>query len=118
MPLPTVGGAVTCAPAAAGVATPDGSGMVWSGTVLVPSDPHGAEFVVTISVDLDPGIHGASRRERELRRDGRAAEGAPLLREYGVNSSIEGSNPSLSAICRAQLTPGRSGLDNLRPTRP
>ncbi len=33
------------------------------------------------------------------RRDGREAEGAPLLREYGVNSSIEGSNPSLSAIC-------------------
>ena len=33
-----------------------------------------------------------------LRRDGRAAEGAPLLREYGVKSSIEGSNPSLSAI--------------------
>jgi hypothetical protein len=31
-------------------------------------------------------------------RDGRVAEGAPLLREYGVNSSIEGSNPSLSAI--------------------
>ena len=31
------------------------------------------------------------------RRDGRVAEGAPLLREYGVNSSIEGSNPSLSA---------------------
>ncbi len=30
-------------------------------------------------------------------RDGRAAEGAPLLREYGVYSSIEGSNPSLSA---------------------
>ena len=30
-------------------------------------------------------------------RDGRVAEGAPLLREYGVNSSIEGSNPSLSA---------------------
>ena len=25
------------------------------------------------------------------------AEGAPLLREYGVDSSIEGSNPSLSA---------------------
>ena len=31
------------------------------------------------------------------RRDGREAEGAPLLREYGVISSIEGSNPSLSA---------------------
>ena len=26
------------------------------------------------------------------------AEGAPLLREYGVNSFIEGSNPSFSAI--------------------
>jgi serine protease Do len=31
-------------------------------------------------------------------RDGRAAEGAPLLREYEVKSFIEGSNPSLSAI--------------------
>ncbi len=27
-------------------------------------------------------------------------EGAPLLREYGVKSSIEGSNPSLSATSR------------------
>ena len=27
----------------------------------------------------------------------REAEGAPLLREYGVKSSIEGSNPSVSA---------------------
>ena len=35
---------------------------------------------------------------RTIRRVGRVAEGAPLLREYGVNSSIEGSNPSLSAI--------------------
>ncbi len=32
-----------------------------------------------------------------LWRGGRVAEGAPLLREYGVNPSIEGSNPSLSA---------------------
>ena len=32
------------------------------------------------------------------RRDGREAEGAPLLREYRVCSPIEGSNPSLSAI--------------------
>ena len=31
-------------------------------------------------------------------RDGREAEGAPLLREYRANNSIEGSNPSLSAI--------------------
>lgn len=30
-------------------------------------------------------------------RDGREAEGAPLLREYGVKNLIEGSNPSLSA---------------------
>ena len=30
-------------------------------------------------------------------RDGRAAEGAPLLREYGFKKPIEGSNPSLSA---------------------
>ncbi len=34
----------------------------------------------------------------EFWRVGREAEGAPLLREYGVNSSIEGSNPSLSAM--------------------
>ena len=33
-----------------------------------------------------------------LRRGGRVAEGAPLLREYGVCSLIEGSNPSFSAI--------------------
>ena len=39
----------------------------------------------------------AGRYEATNWRDGRAAEGAPLLREYGVNSSIEGSNPSLSA---------------------
>ena len=31
------------------------------------------------------------------RSDARVAEGAPLLREYRVKSSIEGSNPSLSA---------------------
>ena len=31
-------------------------------------------------------------------RDGRVAEGAPLLREYRDHISIEGSNPSLSAI--------------------
>ena len=36
-------------------------------------------------------------RNQEFWRAGRAAEGAPLLREYGVCSSIEGSNPSLSA---------------------
>ena len=34
----------------------------------------------------------------QIRRDGREAEGAPLLREYLVKSWIEGSTPSLSAI--------------------
>jgi hypothetical protein len=34
---------------------------------------------------------------KKTRRDGREAEGAPLLRAYRGNS-IEGSNPSLSAI--------------------
>ena len=34
---------------------------------------------------------------RVFRRLAREAEGAPLLREYGVKSSIEGSNPSVSA---------------------
>jgi hypothetical protein len=34
---------------------------------------------------------------KKTRRDARAAEGAPLLREYRVKSLIEGSNPSLSA---------------------
>ena len=37
------------------------------------------------------------------RRDGREAEGAPLLREYTVKSCIEGSNPSLTAIFYASI---------------
>ncbi len=40
---------------------------------------------------------------RDIRRAGRVAEGAPLLRVYGL-TPIEGSNPSLSAI-REQGTP-------------
>lgn len=38
-----------------------------------------------------------------VRRLGRVAEGAPLLRVYRVYSSIEGSNPSVSAICLSLL---------------
>ena len=34
---------------------------------------------------------------RPVRRDGREAEGGGLLNRYRVKSSIEGSNPSLSA---------------------
>jgi hypothetical protein len=37
------------------------------------------------------------------------AEGAPLLREYGYKTPIEGSNPSLSA----KLKRPRKGLFNL-----
>ena len=37
------------------------------------------------------------------RRVARAAEGAPLLREYRVKSLIEGSNPSLSATSEKTL---------------
>ena len=37
------------------------------------------------------------RVDEEYRRGAREAEGAPLLREYRVKNSIEGSNPSLSA---------------------
>ena len=33
---------------------------------------------------------------RDLRRDAREAEGAPLLREYVGKTCIEGSNPSFS----------------------
>ncbi len=36
------------------------------------------------------------------------AEGAPLLREYGVKSSIEGSNPSFTAIFICCMTVGLS----------
>ena len=50
-------------------------------------------------------------RQSVFRRGGRVAEGAPLLREYGVNSSIEGSNPSLSAIFQKT---GPSGLFSKR----
>jgi hypothetical protein len=42
-------------------------------------------------------------------RGGREAEGAPLLREYGVKSSIEGSNPSLSANHLSGGSDGPSG---------
>jgi hypothetical protein len=35
------------------------------------------------------------------RRDAREAEGARLLSEYPAKNGIEGSNPSLSAMCVA-----------------
>lgn len=42
-------------------------------------------------------LRGEDKVVKDIRRDGRVAEGAPLLREYGL-TPIEGSNPSLSAI--------------------
>ena len=46
-------------------------------------------------IGADPVFFAA--RDFAFRRLAREAEGAPLLREYGVKSSIEGSNPSVSA---------------------
>ena len=48
-----------------------------------------------------------ARSHCATRRLAREAEGAPLLREYGVKSSIEGSNPSVSAssAVRQQIAP-------------
>ena len=64
----------------------------------IPDTRQGEFFVILpiISVDFIL-VRDKLLRYRFRRRDGRAAEGAPLLREYGVYSSIEGSNPSLSA---------------------
>jgi hypothetical protein len=45
-------------------------------------------------------LHSAARPERAIRRGGRAAEGTRLLSEYGVYSSIRGSNPLLSVFSR------------------
>ena len=42
------------------------------------------------------GLPATDAVQRKLARE---AEGAPLLREYRVKSSIEGSNPSVSASC-------------------
>lgn len=36
-------------------------------------------------------------------RSGRVVEGAPLLREYGAKSLIEGSNPSFSGNLETEL---------------
>ena len=55
-------------------------------------------------------------RLRRLRRHAREAEGAPLLREYGVKSSIEGSNPSVSASCE-MLYRGSASSFSLRNTK-
>jgi hypothetical protein len=46
---------------------------------------------------MDAHVSRNDVKKKRLRRGAREAEGAPLLREYRVKSSIEGSNPSLSA---------------------
>ena len=68
--------------------------------------------------------HGLVAIMPPLWRDGREAEGAPLLREYRVKSLIEGSNPSLSAIHRNMhisavfIDAKTSGTYSTHPTRP
>ncbi len=42
------------------------------------------------------------------------AEGAPLLREYGANNSIEGSNPSLSAMDEPRVAEPGAGYRRVR----
>ena len=53
---------------------------------------------------LFPGRYGL------IWRGGRAAEGAPLLREYRGTTSIEGSNPSLSASRPPYCSDGRRAV--------
>src|SRR5690554_5824946 len=53
----------------------------------------------------NPSPSAITRWFRNPWRGGRAAEGAPLLREYRGKTSIEGSNPSLSA----NQSPRRAG---------
>src|SRR3546814_8928641 len=50
--------------------------------------------------------------DRQVRRVARVAEGAPLLREYRVYSSIEGSNPSLSQFQTIPAEPFSSPCQN------
>ena len=50
------------------------------------------------------------KKVKRFWRDGRAAEGAPLLREYGFKKPIEGSNPSLSARRPSPRCCGGSGF--------
>jgi hypothetical protein len=59
-------------------------------------------------------VDEAGLRSGSKRRDAREAEGAPLLREYRVKSSIEGSNPSLSAIPARDCFAGRTYRSNRR----
>ncbi len=47
--------------------------------------------------DLEYLLSRTIRYNSEARRDGREAEGGGLLNRYRAKSSIEGSNPSLSA---------------------
>ncbi len=61
-----------------------------------------------------PGVSPPNRKisvSCPVRRGGRAAEGAPLLREYGVKP-IEGSNPSLSATSWQRAQPALVSHEN------
>ena len=59
---------------------------------------HCTKHLILTSQQLNqlPGVDAIISPDKFRKRD-RVAEGAPLLREYGVLSPIEGSNPSVSA---------------------
>ena len=69
---------------------------------VVCDGPKGEGRIARVTRDWSAMCHNTliQNTEYDLKnwRAGRVAEGAPLLREYGVYSLIEGSNPSLSAI--------------------
>ena len=57
-----------------------------------------AAVLKTVDVYASVGSNPTSSAIIDVRRGVREAEGARLLSGYGANHSIEGSNPSFSAI--------------------
>src|SRR5690606_37275849 len=83
--------------------------------------PHIGQAGILRGVVARTGIADHADRTRRLARE---SEGAPLLREYGAKSSIEGSKPSVSAtfIQKAQrnqaFARSGSGVPTTLPTPP
>ena len=66
---------------------------------IAPSkSPQSPDQVPLNRARSQPEVTHVYNRNTRARRDGRVAEGGGLLNRYRVKSSIEGSNPSLSAI--------------------
>ena len=62
-----------------------------------------AAVLKTVDVYASVGSNPTSSAINVVRRGVREAEGARLLSGYGANHSIEGSNPSFSAIFYAPI---------------